>query len=248
MEHPDKELFILTPKSGNSKTGKLPVSMSHKGTCPSSCRMREACYARVGRLGLVWHKLGKGWLVNGTSFTEFCERVKALGDDVTTWRHNQSGDLTGYNNRLHRGRCLQLARANCSGGRNRGGYTYTHYSPLPVKGMVAPAVAQHNLEVIRDMNALGFVVNLSGDNLEHADALADLDIGPVVTVLPMDSPRRLKTPKGRHVITCPAILDENIQCIDCKVCGKGNRKAIIGFPAHGSLAKKADKIVKGESL
>jgi len=246
MEQQTQDLFILTPKSGNSKTGKLPVSMSHKGTCPDSCSMKTACYAKVGRLGLVWHKLGMGWLTNGTSFKEFCDKVKTL--KVTTWRHNQSGDLTGCNNRLHRGRCLQLARANAADGRNRGGYTYTHYSPLPVKGKVAPAVAEHNRQVIRDMNAQGFVVNLSGDNLEHADELADLGIGPVVTVLPMDAPRRMKTPKGRHVVVCPAILNEGMQCIDCKVCGKGNRKAIIGFPAHGSLAKKADKIAKGETL
>lgn len=248
MELNCQDLYILTPKSGNSKTGRLPVSMSHMGTCPASCSMRAACYAKVGRLGLVWYKLGQGWLTNGVSFTEFCERVKALGENVTTWRHNQSGDLTGSNNRLHRGRCLQLARANSAEGRNRGGYTYTHYSPLPIAGQISPSVAKHNLEVIRDMNAMGFVVNLSADNIKQADALADLEIAPVVTVLPMDSPRRLKTPKGRHIVVCPAILDKRIQCIDCRVCGKGNRKAIIGFPAHGSLAKKADKIAKGEVL
>jgi hypothetical protein len=241
-----QDLFILTPKSGNRKTGAIPVSMSNKGTCPASCAMRQACYARVGRLGLVWHKLGVGGLTNGTDFTSFCEKVKTLRTKI--WRHNQSGDLTGCNNRLHRGRCLQLARANCADGFNRGGYTYTHYSPLPVKGEVAPAVAAHNREVIKEMNALGFVVNLSGDNLEHADALADLNIGPVVTVLPMDSPRRLKTPKGRHVVVCPAILNSNVNCVDCKVCAKGNRKAIIGFPAHGTLARKADRIAKGEKL
>lgn len=246
MEQTTQDLYILTLKSNNTKTGKLPVSMSHKGTCPSSCNMREACYAKVGRLGLVWHKLGHGWLRNGTSFKEFCDKVKSLR--VTTWRHNQSGDLTGRKNRLHRGRCLQLARANCADGRNRGGYTYTHYSPIPIKGKVSPAVAKHNREVIRDMNALGFVVNLSGDTVDHADELADLGIGPVVTVLPMDAPARMKTPKGRHIVVCPAIRNDNIQCIDCKVCGKANRKAIIGFPAHSTMAKKADKIARGESL
>ena len=246
MKYDVQDLFILTLKSRNRKTGPLPVSMSNKDTCPPSCAMRKACYAVVGRLGLVWHKLGVGTLVNGSDFTAFCEKVKTL--KVSTWRHNQSGDLAGRNNKLHRGRGLQLARANCADGRSRGGYTYTHYSPLPVKGKVTPAVAEHNRKVIRDMNAQGFVVNLSGDTIEHADQLADLGIGPVVTVLPMDAPRRMKTPKGRHVVTCPAILDEKIQCIDCKVCGKGNRKAIIGFPAHGTMAKKADKIARGESL
>jgi hypothetical protein len=69
-----KEFFILTPKSNNRKTGKIPVSMSHMGTCPSSCKLRSGCYAMTGRLGLVWRKLGMGLLTNGGDWESFCEK------------------------------------------------------------------------------------------------------------------------------------------------------------------------------
>jgi len=239
-----KDLFILTPKSGNRKTGKIPVSMSNMNTCPPSCKMREGCYAMVGRLGLVWRKLGMGLLTNGSDWTSFCEKVTTLRSSI--WRHNQSGDLPGSNDKLDRARCLELAEANRAGGINRGGYSYTHYSPIPIRGFVNAKTAKHNLEVIREMNARGFAINLSGDTIAHADKLADLGVGPVVTVLPSDTTKTVYTAKGRKVQICPAVLSKKINCVDCLVCGKIDRETIIGFPAHGTCIKHADKVARGE--
>lgn len=246
------DLYILTPKSGNRKVGKgTPVSMSTMGTCPPACKIKDGCYATCGRLGLVWFKLTVGKLTNGVGFTEFCQRIKALGPNVTIWRHNQAGDLPGKNNRLHRGKCLQLARANCAGGFNRGGYTYTHYPVIAGPG-IPESTAKHNREVIRDMNALGFTVNLSADNAAHADQLAALDIGPVTCLLPIDADKRIKTAKGRSVVPCPAVLDgDQTNCVECKLCQKrskrsGDPRVIVGFPAHGTSARKADRVARGE--
>jgi len=243
-----KDLYILTPKSGNRKVGKgTPVSMSTMATCPPSCKLREGCYATCGRLGLVWYKLSVGRLTNGVSFGEFCKRVKALGPDTTIWRHNQAGDLPGAKGRLHRGKCLQLARANAAEGRNRGGYTYTHY---PVtSGDVAPAVARHNAETVKAMNAEGFCVNVSADSLSEADKAYDLGIGPVAVLLPADQEKGLKTPKGRRVVVCPAVVDKggkdsSVNCVDCKLCKRIERKVIVGFPAHGTSKRKADKVAR----
>lgn len=238
-----KDLFILTPKSGNRKVGKgTPVSMSTMASCPPSCKLREGCYATCGRLGLVWYKLSVGLLRNGVSFGEFCKRVASLGPETTIWRHNQAGDLPGAKGRLHRGRCLQLARANGADGRNRGGYTYTHY-PVTA-GEVAPAVARHNAATVKDMNAAGFCVNVSADNLVDADKAVDLDIGPVAVLLPKDQDKGCTTPKGRRVVVCPAVVHHNVNCVDCKLCQRIQRKVIVGFPAHGTSAKKADKLAR----
>ncbi len=247
-----QDLYILTPKSRNRKVGKgTPVSMSTMGTCPPACKLKEGCYATCGRLGLVWFKLSIGKLTNGVSFSEFCKRVKALGPNVTIWRHNQAGDLPGRGNRLHRGKCMQLARANVADGFNRGGYTYTHYPVLAGDG-TPESIAKHNRGVIRDMNALGFTVNLSADNPEHADQLSALDIGPVTCLLPIDADKRVKTAGGRSVIPCPAVLDgDSTSCVECKLCQvrakpSGGARVIVGFPAHGTSAKRADKVARGK--
>lgn len=82
-------------------------------------------------------------------------------------------------------------------------------------------------------------MNLSADSLEHADELAALDLAPVVCVLPSDARKPTKTPQGRHVSVCPAAVRDDVTCASCGICAVPGRKAIIGFPAHGSGAKKA---------
>jgi hypothetical protein len=97
-----------------------------------------------------------------------------------------------------------------------------------------------NRAAIATANALGFTVNLSANNLEHADKLADLGIGPVVTVLPHDfNARKTTTPKGRTVIQCPATYREDVACDNCQLCQRQVNRAIVGFPAHGIGKKRA---------
>jgi len=128
----------------------------------------------------------------------------------------------------------QLTKAN----EGKRGFTYTHY---PVEGNTQKA--RHNRDAIYQANSGGFAVNLSADNLEHADRLAELEIGPVTTLLPSTTKSRLRTPAGRSVTVCPAAVNDDVSCATCKLCAVTNRKAIIGFPAHGAKTRKIDKIL-----
>jgi hypothetical protein len=142
----------------------------------------------------------------------------------------------------------QLAEANTG----RRGFTFTHYDPT----------AGDNAEHIAAANAAGFTINLSGNNLDHADQLARTKAGPVVSVLPAEYGRRHKgtewletmqvfrrrikalpnkTPRGNKIAICPAtFMDTN--CRDCGLCQNWHRNSIVGFPAHGPSTKKADLI------
>jgi hypothetical protein len=122
-----------------------------------------------------------------------------------------------------------LIRAN----KGRKGFTYTHYNPI---------ANDWNFQSINLANVNGFTVNLSANNLEHADALASLDIGPVVTLLPIDSPNLSYTPQGRPVVICPAVTSDNVTCASCGLCQKVDRKSIVGFPVHGIAKKKAMQV------
>jgi len=235
-----RDYYILTKKSGNRKTGPIPVSMSTQATCPTSCLFKKGCYANFGRLSLSWRKLGKGELTNGVRWEVFLDRVRDLRCDI--WRHNQAGDLPGRGNKLDRERCLALVEANAHG-YNRGGYTYTHYPVLPAP-RVRKDTIEHNRAVVYAMNKMGFVVNLSAHSVESADALCDLGIGPVVTVLPIDG-TSTKTPKGRRVVVCPALTKDGVTCTTCFLCAKTTRP-IIGFPAHGSGQRRVDQIARGK--
>jgi hypothetical protein len=221
--------YALTMISTNVKTGKIPVSTTQSDTCPDSCPLKGMCYAEFGPLKMFWRKVDAG--IRGFDWRGFLAAVRTIRKGQI-WRHNQAGDLPGLGDKLDRVKLAQLVRA----ARGTMAYTYTH-KPLH---SVADQIA------IAEANRAGFTINLSGNTLAHADALADLDIGPVVVLLPRDTAPRadIKTPKGRRVVVCPATYRDDVTCESCKLCAR-LRDTIVGFPAHGTASKRADAIARG---
>ena len=221
-----------TIKSNNRKVGKIPVTTTSADTCPDVCPFNNAkeggCYANGGPLAMHWAKVTKR--ERGDGWSTFIAKVKSfkVGE---LWRHNQAGDLAGDGKLLDADANAELADANTG----KRGWTYTHYPVLTSK---------HNAQVVKHMNDKGFVVNLSGNNLKHADALYDLGIAPVTTVLPADQMTNTTTPKGRKVVVCPAVVKDDVACVDCQLCAR-MRDAIVGFPAHGASKRKADQVAQG---
>lgn len=221
----------LTPKSTNAKTGPIPVSTSTMASCPDSCSLRDnGCYASSGPLALHWRKVTNG--ERGTSWSEFCASVKAFPDSQL-WRHNQAGDLPHIDGKIDATLMRQLIKANSG----RRGFTYTHHN-VNIPG---------NKRIILESNLKGFTINLSAESLHDADRLSDMDIGPVVTLLPINAPKITYTPKGRKVITCPATYREDTSCASCQLCQRQNR-SIIGFPVHGTGKAKANKVFMLKSI
>ena len=81
----------------------------------------------------------------------------------------------------------------------------------------------------------------TADNLDEADELAELSIGPVVVLLPEDQKKPVKTAGGRLVVVCPATVTKDMDCSVCGICAK-QRKAIVGFPVHGTSKRKAAQV------
>ncbi len=216
----------FTPLSGNAKTGPIPVSGSQANTCPDACPFKQdGCYAKYGPIMIHWNRLNKGQ--SGLLWNDFLKAVRSIWRG-SLWRHNQFGDLAQLpGGKVDAKALAELTAAN----KGRAGFTYTHHEVL--KG----AAARSNRKAIQAANAGGFAVNLSGNNLEHADKLKALGIAPVVCVVPMDSPKTLLTPGGNRVVVCPAQTTDGITCQRCGFCQRQDRAAIIGFRAHGSGAK-----------
>lgn len=240
----------LARKSDNVKTGPIPVSTSTAATCPACPFKDKGCYAASGPLALHWRKVTAG--ERGTGWGEFCETVATLPEGQL-WRHNQAGDLPGNGDTVDRAALDALVMAN----KGRRGFTYTH---KPVEG--ASATAKANRAAVSNANVNGFTVNLSANNLPHADRLAGMGIAPVVTVLPLDYQRgnakgqwtesmdaykaRLaalpqSTPEGRKVVVCPATYRDDVSCATCQLCQR-QRNSVVGFPAHGVSKKAASAI------
>ena len=220
-------MFHITPKSKNAKVGKMAVTTSTATTCPSACPFKDnGCYAESGPLKLHWLKVTEG--ERGDDWSTFLDKIKDMPEG-SKWRHNQAGDLPGDTKDLDSAKCADLAKAN----EGKRGFTYTHYDVLD---------NFQNAITVNIMNHLGFTVNVSANNLDHADQLCDLDIAPVATVLPIEQTTNTVTPKGRKVVVCPATYKDDVSCADCMLCEKRDRKVIVGFPAHGTSKKKASAI------
>lgn len=213
----------LTLKSRNEKVGPIPVSTTSAKTCPSDCPFKKSgCYADGGPLALFWGKVTREEA--GTDWNTFCESISALPEGQL-WRHNQAGDLPGDGQKIDFDALAKLTTANF----RKKGFTYTHYNPeIP-----------ENAEAIAIANSAGFTVNLSGNNLAHADRLAAIGAGPVVCVVPESFPDRGETPEGRKVVVCPEQTGKAKSCAECKLCQKADRAVIVAFRAHGVSKKKA---------
>jgi hypothetical protein len=189
------------------------------------------CYAEHGALGgFVWSALDRtpagertwaGTRVYG--FDELLYIVRSLPPG-SLWRHNVAGDLLSNDQITVDAAALQaLVDAN----KGRRGFTFTHYDVLK-----NPA----NRTAIADANKGGFTINLSGNALAHADALAELRIAPVTVILPAGTKQNTTTPRGRRGVICPSNT-HGVTCAECGLCAR-QRSTIIGFPASGGQKHK----------
>lgn len=224
--------YHLTLKSHNTKTGPIPVSTTSSDSCPRTCGMWDACYAKQGPMRAHWMSVDSGRsLTHGTAYgmglRAFLKAIRALPMGQL-WRHNQAGDLPGKDTAIDTGALDALVEAN----RGKRGFTYTHKPMLEGQGKTEQYLL--NRAAVARANREGFTVNLSADTLAQADKLATLGIAPVVVALPTSMDSNTTTPSGRKVVICPAITREGVTCASCKLCAWREREVIIGFPAHGA--------------
>lgn len=217
-------------RSSNQKLGPIPATTLGRQGCPTSCAFYgNGCYGDSGPVQLHWRKVTSG--ERDLGLEETCRKISEL-DPGQIWRHAVVGDVTDQDNRVDRELMGALTQANA--GRPVIGFTHAD-----------PAHAD-NLETLLEAAKGGFTLNLSANSLEHADHLSQYGL-PVVTVLPKDAPRKLKTPEGRAVATCPATYLDDVTCAKCRLCATPWRKAIVGFPAHGSGWKKVDLVARRQA-
>lgn len=226
--------YHFTKVSSNTKTGPIPVTTTSSNTCPDTCSFKDTgCYAKYSNLGRHWKYVSEG--KRGDDLESLVMNIRQNIYKGQLWRHNQAGDLPGENNKIDHQALAAIVDANAG----KKGFTYTH-KPVGYSGQELV-----NARAVYAANKSGFTINLSADNLKEADRLAGMGIGPVVVVLPEDSPNQLKTPEGRHVFVCPAQLRDEIACANCGICQVSSRKGIVGFKAHGIARKKVSlKVVQ----
>ena len=233
--------FLFTPRSRNAKTGPIPVSTASRDTCPRPCPLREeGCYALHGPLSWLWAALDEGR--TGHDLQTLLRRLRRLPPDAL-WRYGQAGDLPGDGRRIDVEALDAIVRAQ----RGRRGFAYTHYLTPPrgwsLERWLPTRIARYNADAIAKANAAGFAVNLSAEGLRHADALAALEIAPVVVVVPELPDQLFTTPEGRAVVPCPH-YERGATCRECTLCAADRGGAIVALPAHGAKAEVVARLCR----
>ena len=215
----------ITARSGNAKTGPIPVTTTERASCPTTCPFYDkGCYAKSGPLAIHWRKVSDG--ERGTDWQGLTSFVKSL-PERQLWRHNQAGDLPHTNGQINGSLLGELVRAN----KGRRGFTYTHHK-LDVG---------FNTWYIATANQLGFTVNVSTESKD--DAVAAFNKGlPTVCVVPSDHPDSV-VHDDTLFVTCPAQQRDDITCAECGLCSQSRRTCVVMFKAHGNAKKHVSALV-----
>lgn len=224
----------VDPRSGrNAKLGPIWAVYADRRTCPDSCGLKgNGCYAEMH------YRLRKFWYSAHQSLDEVLARIRALPLHAL-WRWGVAGDLPGANGNIDGPALMRIVDAN----RGRRGFGFTHKPATP-----------DNIRWIALANAHGLTLNWSAEGLADADRLANLRAGPVVAVIPSDSPvKGMRTPEGRPVVVCPAEWRASagrppVQCATCGACANPHRRAVIAFRAHGHGRKYVDRLLTQPEL
>lgn len=254
--------FHLTPKSANSKTGPIPVSISSSDTCPDSCSYKAVgCYAKGGPMAMAWRRVD----AKGGPFAALLEAIAAIPSGQLS-RLNAAGDLPGFNNDID-APALQALTVAATGRRV---FTYTH-KPITLRAMrrgkASLATVRANRAAVSEANLRGLTINVSCDSMTEVDELGDAL--PAVVVLPhpdaipapedalLDrkaarkaaidrgiaaAPKQVQTPEGRRVVVCPAQYKDAVTCESCGLCQRQARACVVGFWAHGYAHKQVGRI------
>lgn len=245
MEHVE-HTYKLTENPNNKKTGLgVFVTTTGRSSCSDACILKaeydedgkiiyKGCYADQFHMKMHWDKVTSG--ERGVTLAEFVQKLSTLPYKALV-RHNQAGDLPGDGKfTLYRDDCITLAKAF----KRTLAWTYTSYP-----------ITAFNLDTMKEMLRLGFVVNKSCYSLTQVDDAMDKGL-PTTVVLPSKTMgRKTMTPKGRIVARCPAELSKDINCGNCggakgPLCLRKDRSFAVGFVAHGIFKKKADEALGGE--
>jgi hypothetical protein len=215
--------YHFVQSSTNRKTGPIPTTYNSRSTCPPSCpQYRSACYAEDYFTRMTWNKVDQ----RGDDIEGLALKISRLPKGQL-WRMSVAGDLPGDGETVDAYALGLIVKAN----RGKNGFTYTHK-----KSPEAIQWAKH-------ATAWGFTVNISADDVGEADRLAATG-APVVAIVPMDTPKHSQTPEGRPVLICPAQTVDYMTCAICGLCQRADRRQIIGFRAHGTKAKQADRTAR----
>jgi hypothetical protein len=217
---------VITPVSGNAKTGPIAVTGRDRTSCPLSCTFNPlnpdgvgGCYTS-GRIDAFYSKNKRDWSDGDAESRLAQARSDRLRDRV-------DGDVL-TDGEIDHGYLVSLTKAAIASGM-RWIWGYTHVPTVTADDVPDGYTMNASCETVDDIRAAdarGLPSVLATDEIHHGDKV-----------------------DGRPVIQCPATRSDKIDCSNCggsagPICARPNREAIVLFPLHGSGKRKAAESIR----
>lgn len=246
----------LSLKSGNKKTGKIPVTTTPRSTCPIQCSHRgTSCYFENVGSAIFWTHLDRAAADPSLTYSHSDSRGRSYSTNAIAWdgfvamvdrgelprglaRFGQGGDLPGDGTRIDRKAVIALAKASKRAGVRW--IAYTHY----VWASPSKRDFDYNVTTLRLARKAGMSINVSCDTMDQVDQTRALGLPSVVTAPSTFLDRTSKTAGGSPLSQCPATYRDSGVGSSCESCGgcaidSDSRRTYV-FPAHGSGKKAID--------
>jgi hypothetical protein len=216
------ENVLVVPRSGNSKTGSIPVTYRTVETCPTDCPFLPTgeiggCYGTGRIFGMTRKYAGE------TDVESATWKIRLDKDRSARYlRDRVVGDVVTPDGELDRDYVSGIAQVAAGNRLVAFGYTHAWRSFTP-----------DDVAFLRDS---GYVMNASTES--EAGAQAALDAGMPAVIVDDDTPDGA-TVAGRRLMTCPAEVRDDVSCASCGLCAKPDRAVLIRFKTHGVARAKA---------
>lgn len=220
----------VSAKSGNGKTGPIPVTYRPERTCEPTCPLLGAgCYG-TGRIFAMADKYSRTMTreevtaklrerpKNPTRKVLPIVRDRVVGDVVTVGADGAIVFDIDYVESI----------ADVVTAENLTPFGYSH------------AWRRMTADDVDRTRASGYVLNASCETV--GDVEEAIGMGLPATVANDDIAEGTMI-AGKRVVTCPAQTRENVDCASCGLCAKPDRKAVIRFEIHGTAKRKAQASV-----
>ena len=218
---------VITPVSGNAKTGPIAVTGRPRKTCPLSCTFNPlnpdgvgGCYT-TGRIDAFYARHARDW-------TEEEVRVKLEGAKSDRLRDRVDGDVVTE-----------------SGGFDQA-YLEILTDAAKDAGMAWIWGYTHNQAVWADDVPVGYTMNAS---CETESDVADARERGLPAVLSSETYQHGDMVDGRRIIQCPATRSDSVNCSNCgggagPICARPDREQVVLFPLHGTAKRKAAESIR----
>lgn len=239
-QQPQTRYHVTLHSMGHKLIG-LTVWRTPSNTCPDSCPLKNTgCYDQDGNCNIHRQRHDNGEY-KSLNVVELLKKSPAMTSVV---RASIGGDLAGQSNIIDKQENVKLFK-----GLHKAHKKVLLYTHKPITHGGSEQERNVNLQTIKAIQkvAPSLAINVSCEQAEQVDQAINAGFD-AVCIVPDDNQTVRTTPEGNKIVNCPEAQGKTDGCAMCgsgkPLCTRKNRGYAIGFPAHGSRAKKVTNLLK----